>query len=241
MRVVAATHRDLEAMNAAGTFRMDLLYRLNTVTLRIPPLRARTMEIPALADLFLQEAGRATGVTVTSFSSAAMERLKAYHWPGNVRELRNVVERAVMISQASQIQPEDLPEHIRDYEEASIPQPNAALASQGKDPFSGKSARTYGELQDQLRDFTQDRERELLVDASGATTGTRPRPRATSRCRCGRWSTRSARWGSRRSTRPSDRLSLEVCGRRPPHQRPLGTGTERPVVSFFGHPALIAP
>ncbi|HEY8211712.1 MAG TPA: sigma 54-interacting transcriptional regulator [Myxococcaceae bacterium] len=167
VRVVAATHRDLEAMTAAGTFRMDLLYRLNTVTLRIPPLRARTVEIPVLADLFLQEAGRVTGVTVTGVSPAAMELLKAYHWPGNVRELRNVVERAVMIAHGSQIQPEDLPEHIRDYEEASIPPPGAAPASSAreKNPFDARSARTYAELQDKLKDWTQEKERELLLDA----------------------------------------------------------------------------
>ncbi|HVE81884.1 MAG TPA: sigma-54 dependent transcriptional regulator, partial [Myxococcales bacterium] len=160
VRVVAATHRDLETMTTAGTFRMDLLYRLNTVTLRIPPLRARTMEIPALADLFLREAAQGT-TAIQGISSAAMDRLKAYHWPGNVRELRNVIERAVMIAQGPQIQPEDLPEHISEYEEASMPPPPPG--PRGEPPAAGAS--TYAELQEQIRDWTRERERELLLDA----------------------------------------------------------------------------
>jgi len=164
VRVVAATHRDLEAMTAAGTFRMDLLYRLNTIMLRIPPLRARTMEIPVLAELFLQEASHGTGVAVQGFSPEALERLKTYHWPGNVRELRNVVERAVMIAQGPEIQPEDLPEHIRDYDEASLPAPELTTTTREKERFSVKGG-TYAELQTRLRDFTRERERELLLDA----------------------------------------------------------------------------
>jgi len=166
VRVVAATYRDLEAMTQAGTFRMDLLYRLNTLTLRIPPLRARTVEIPVLADLFLQEAGRGTGVMVHGFTPMAMELLKTYHWPGNVRELRNVVERAVMIARGAQIQPEDLPDHIQDYEEASIPPPDRGARQKTKEePLGPGPARTYAELQDQLKTFTQERERELLLEA----------------------------------------------------------------------------
>jgi two-component system, NtrC family, response regulator AtoC len=164
VRVVAATHRDLEAMTQAGTFRMDLLYRLNTVTLSIPPLRARAVEIPVLADLFLQEASRGTGVMVHGFTPDAMERLKGYHWPGNVRELRNVVERAVMIARGPKIQTEDLPEHIRDYEEVSIPPPDRASRPK-EEAFDARGARTYAEFQDQLKSWTQEREKELLLDA----------------------------------------------------------------------------
>jgi DNA-binding NtrC family response regulator len=164
VRVVAATHRDLEAMTQAGTFRMDLLYRLNTVTLRIPPLRARSVEIPVLADLFLHEASRGTGVVVHGFSPSAMERLKTYHWPGNVRELRNVVERAVMIARGPQIQPEDLPETIREYEETSLGPPDRLARPKGE-AGGARSAKTYAELQDQLKSLAQERERELLLDA----------------------------------------------------------------------------
>jgi len=164
VRVVAATHRDLEAMTQAGTFRMDLLYRLNTVTLRIPPLRARTVEIPVLADLFLQEASRGTGVMVHGFTPSAMERLKSYHWPGNVRELRNVVERAVMVARGPQIQPEDLPGPIRDYEDVSVASPERGARVKAEAGLPGP-ARTYAELQDQLKSFSQERERELLLEA----------------------------------------------------------------------------
>jgi DNA-binding NtrC family response regulator len=158
VRVVAATHRDLEAMCSAGTFRLDLLYRLNTVTLRIPPLREREQEIPILAEMFLTEANQAAGGAVKGISTAAMERLRAYAWPGNVRELRNVIERAVMISRDSLIQPEDLPEPIR-----------AGSSDRGRGggeaAFHISGERSYAEFQEQLRQWTKERERELLVDA----------------------------------------------------------------------------
>ncbi len=113
VRVIAATHRDLEAMVEAGRFRQDLLYRLNTMTLRIPPLRERVDEIKLLAERFLKEASAKAGAGVKSIDAKALEALEAYGWPGNVRELRNVIERAVVLAEGKAIKPEDLTERVR--------------------------------------------------------------------------------------------------------------------------------
>jgi len=113
VRVIAATHRDLEAMVEAGRFRQDLLYRLNTMTLRIPPLRERIDEIKPLADRFLKEANAKSGTHVKSLDAKAIEALEAYSWPGNVRELRNVIERAVVLAEGKAIQLADLTERVR--------------------------------------------------------------------------------------------------------------------------------
>jgi DNA-binding NtrC family response regulator len=113
VRVVAATHRDLETMVAAGRFRQDLWYRLNTVTLRIPPLRERADEIRALAERFLKEARRQTGSDVRTIDPRALAALESYSWPGNVRELRNVIDRAVVLAEGPAITPADLTERVR--------------------------------------------------------------------------------------------------------------------------------
>jgi transcriptional regulator with GAF, ATPase, and Fis domain len=109
VRVVAATHRDLDAMAAAGSFRADLYYRLGAVTLEIPPLRERREEIGRLATRFLRAASRADGRPVMRIEPEALERLVAYDWPGNVRELKNAVERAVVVALGSAIGVRDLP------------------------------------------------------------------------------------------------------------------------------------
>jgi two-component system, NtrC family, response regulator AtoC len=113
VRVIAATHRDLEAMVEAGRFRQDLLYRLNTMTLRIPPLRERVDEIKPLAERFLREASQKAGSGVKTIDAKALEALEAYSWPGNVRELRNVIERAVVLAEGKSIQLADLTEKVR--------------------------------------------------------------------------------------------------------------------------------
>src|SRR5579862_3474319 len=99
VRIIAATHRDLRQLIRQGLFREDLFYRLNVVPIRLPPLRERTEDIPALARHFFAQAG-SEGLPVKSLDQAAMDRLKAYRWPGNVRELENLVRRlAALYSQ----------------------------------------------------------------------------------------------------------------------------------------------
>ena len=97
VRVVAATHRNLHAMVREGTFRQDLLYRLEVIGLKLPALRERVGDIEALARHFLDHYREKVGRRVSDFSPAAMERLKKYDWPGNIRELKNVIERAVIM------------------------------------------------------------------------------------------------------------------------------------------------
>jgi PAS domain S-box-containing protein len=98
VRVIAASHRDLEQAVTDHTVREDLYYRLNVFPIRIPPLRERVEDIPALAWAFIDEFSKALGKRIESLSKASLQALQAYSWPGNVRELRNVIERAVIIA-----------------------------------------------------------------------------------------------------------------------------------------------
>lgn len=113
VRMIAATHRNLEAMTEAGTFRHDLLYRLNAVTLVLPPLRERRDDIVPLARHFLEQANREDGRFIVDFEPAALSLLQAYRWPGNARELRNAVLRAVALATGDLVRVDDLPDRIR--------------------------------------------------------------------------------------------------------------------------------
>ncbi|MCG6967288.1 MAG: sigma 54-interacting transcriptional regulator [Chromatiaceae bacterium] len=98
VRVIAATNRDLVEMVEAGTFRMDLFYRLNVFPLSVPPLRDRAGDIPLLVAKFLSDQARAQGRTFNRVSEDGMRLLTSYHWPGNIRELQNVIERAAILA-----------------------------------------------------------------------------------------------------------------------------------------------
>ena len=113
VRVVAASHRDLRAMADAGDFRWDLLYRLEVLSIEVPPLRARPLDILPMARHFLDKARSLHGSQVVALSPAVERCLQAYHWPGNVRELRNVVERASVMARAAEVMPCDLPDRVR--------------------------------------------------------------------------------------------------------------------------------
>ncbi|HKV05933.1 MAG TPA: sigma-54 dependent transcriptional regulator [Candidatus Acidoferrales bacterium] len=113
VRVVSATHRDLAAEIEAGRFREDLYYRLRVLTLELPPLRAHKEDLALLAESFLAQLGSRHGHQAR-LSRDAMERLRRYDWPGNVRELRNALERALVLSKATEIAAADLPEEVRD-------------------------------------------------------------------------------------------------------------------------------
>ena len=104
--LIAATNQDLEQMVAAGSFRRDLLYRLNTYQLRLPPLRERTGDIPLLAEHFLRQFAARRHLPDLRFAATTLAALGAYHFPGNVRELRNLIERAVMLCDGAVITPD---------------------------------------------------------------------------------------------------------------------------------------
>jgi two-component system NtrC family response regulator len=109
VRVIAATNRDIEAMMARGEFRDDLYYRLNVVSIEVPPLRERREDIPALVKLFLHRFAPNGGAPVKEVSREAMDVLLKYHYPGNVRELENLIHRAVVLARGSMIKAADLP------------------------------------------------------------------------------------------------------------------------------------
>jgi DNA-binding NtrC family response regulator len=112
VRIIAATNRDLGAEIRRGTFREDLFYRLNVVTVELPPLRERRGDIPALASFFLRRYAAENGKTLETFTDDALETLLEYRWPGNVRELENVVERAVVLCDGPQIERKHLPPSV---------------------------------------------------------------------------------------------------------------------------------
>jgi DNA-binding NtrC family response regulator len=106
LRIIAATNQDLQAKVQHGTFRGDLYYRINTISITLPPLRERAIDIPILAEHFLKTYG---GSTPPRLSDDALAALQAYSWPGNIRELRNVIERAVLLATGGTIRASDLP------------------------------------------------------------------------------------------------------------------------------------
>jgi DNA-binding NtrC family response regulator len=107
-RVIAATHRDLEALVADGAFREDLYYRLRVVEIDVPPLRERMADVPRLAEHLIAKAGRSQGREPPALSRDALDRLIAHRWPGNVRELENALTRALVVAPGAVIRPEHL-------------------------------------------------------------------------------------------------------------------------------------
>jgi DNA-binding NtrC family response regulator len=113
VRIIAASKKDLKPLVEAGTFRDDLFYRLEVVTIVLPPLRDRIEDIPLLSQHFVEKYGRTREKPVTGLSSETIPLLTRYSWPGNVRELEHVIERAIALTPQPVITPEDLPEAIR--------------------------------------------------------------------------------------------------------------------------------
>jgi DNA-binding NtrC family response regulator len=112
IRVIAATHRDLDEAIKEGRFREDLYYRLNIIPVHMPPLRERGSDIPLLVDFFLQQFNETRNGSSKTISPEALDLLAKYSWPGNIRELANFVERMVVLSSGSVITPRDLPERV---------------------------------------------------------------------------------------------------------------------------------
>jgi len=113
LRFITATNRDLRTAVRTGAFREDLYYRINVITLQIPPLRERMDDIRALVRHYLDKYGMEMGKPVKDVAPAAMDMMVGYPWPGNVRELQNVVERAIIVSEGEMITSESLPDAVR--------------------------------------------------------------------------------------------------------------------------------
>ena len=114
-RLIAATNRDLEKEVARGDFREDLYYRLRVFPIRLPPLRERTSDIPALVKTFIDEFNGQFGTRIRAVEPETMRLLERYPWPGNVRELRNMIERSVLLADGPVLEPEMLPREIADH------------------------------------------------------------------------------------------------------------------------------
>ena len=112
VRIVAATNQDLAQMVRDRRFREDLYYRLNVITLNVPPLRERREDVRVLAQHFLRVYAAKNNRRLDGFTDEAIRRLEAYAWPGNVRELENVIERGVVLARGAQMDLADLPEEI---------------------------------------------------------------------------------------------------------------------------------
>jgi DNA-binding NtrC family response regulator len=155
VRLLSATHRDVKAMADEGTFRRDLLFRLNRVTVRLPPLRDRLDDLPDLVEYFLRRAADAAGRACPAVGPEALDRLRAHRWPGNVRELQNVIFGAFGKCRGAAILPADL--DLENGDGGATPQvdPLAALTGVIERAWDAHPEKLWAHLHDLL-------EREVL-------------------------------------------------------------------------------
>ena len=147
VRVLAATHHDLNALVAEGMFRQDLLYRLNVVPIEMPPLRERTADIPLLVEYFIDRFGKKAGKKFKTVNRKTLQLFQAYGWPGNVRELQNVIERAVILSDGDTF---SVDETWLTREPPQVASPtvalNGALLGQEKEMIEAALAESHGRI-----------------------------------------------------------------------------------------------
>ncbi|GAB4505877.1 MAG: sigma-54 dependent transcriptional regulator [Anaerolineales bacterium] len=164
IRIIAASNQDLVKAIREGTFREDLYYRLGVVTVNLPPLRERIVDLPLFVAAFIDDFNRSTGRNITGVSAEALRLLKAYSWPGNIRELRNVIERAIILCDGEEIRPQHLPAEIV----ACQPGPAAAPADAKGD---GTPSNGHGlNLKDAVARLEEDLIRRALALADGNQT-----------------------------------------------------------------------
>jgi DNA-binding NtrC family response regulator len=132
VRVIAASNRDVDQEMREGRFRQDLLYRLNAVTLHLPPLRERREDILPLARYFAERMAESSDTSCISFSRDAVQLLENYDWPGNIRELENAIVRAAALCDQA-VRPEDLPERVRNFSASHAAQAHAKAPRDGSD------------------------------------------------------------------------------------------------------------
>ncbi len=129
IRFVSATNRKLEDLINSGEFREDFFYRINVITLELPPLRERKEDLHLLTEFFVNKFSEQTGKKLSGISESAIQALMKYNFPGNIRELQNIIERAVVLSREEMINIEDLPPHLADSKEQAYLSHNESLTS----------------------------------------------------------------------------------------------------------------
>ena len=147
VRVIAATHRDLNTLVAEGKFREDLLYRLNVVPIEVPPLRERVADIPLLVEYFIDRFGKKAGKKFRTIDKKSLRLLQAYDWPGNIRELQNVIERAVILCDGETFSVDET--WLRRELPVARSRPstlNRVLARQEKEMIEAALAECYGQV-----------------------------------------------------------------------------------------------
>ena len=183
VRILAATNRDLKAEMAKGAFREDLFYRLNVVSVELPPLRDRPGDVAALASFFLRRYAAENGKTIDGFGDEALEVLIGYAWPGNVRELENVIERGVVLCDSGRIEKRHLPATLVPQDERAGPPPIPGSTIQERERYAilktleacggstSKAALLLGvsprKIQYKLHEYTGTEPTEDATDAKG--------------------------------------------------------------------------
>ena len=165
VRVIAATHQDLEALVRKGRFREDLYHRLNVIRIPLPPLRERAEDIPLLARHFLAQASAELGLEPKQLRPASESLLTAYHWPGNVRQLQNLCRQLVVMAPGEQVFPDDLPAEIRKAGGAAEPQGSWQAALRAWTRAALRDGR------EELLPATRDELEQILIEAALEATG----------------------------------------------------------------------
>ena len=178
VRFLAATNRDLDAEVAKGTFRSDLYFRLNTLTLPIPPLRERTDEIAALVETFIEDACRESGRTPPTITDEAMDYIHDYNWPGNIRELKNVIERALVLCDGDEITAQFLPLDKMGVGSARTVGSEDSGAGQLRAAYAQHAAESLAEPLPVLDDPAKVAERQRILDALARHAGNQTRAAA---------------------------------------------------------------
>jgi transcriptional regulator with PAS, ATPase and Fis domain len=160
VRIVAATHRDLSTLVAEGGFRQDLYYRINVVTLALPPLRERKEDIPLLVEHFIHRFNRLQGKNVAGVTDGVLSCLMSHDFPGNIRELENILEHAFVLCQGGMIEPKHLPEPLRSEVCATCPEargPGTTLAQMERVLIRAALKRNHGKRHQTARELGIDR------------------------------------------------------------------------------------
>ena len=172
VRIIAATHQDLEKRVQAGDFREDLYHRLNVIRIQLPPLRDRTEDIPSLARYFLQKTAKELGVEAKVLHQQSLQIMMEYNWSGNVRQLENVCRWLTVMTASQEIMPQDLPQEIRQPDERAKNINRIASSQHWSQHLSLWADEALGEGKENiLTDALPQFERTLLLSALAYTQG----------------------------------------------------------------------